>query len=142
MNEKYEAIINLPHQISKKRQQMSRSDRAAQFAPYSALSGYEDAVEETARLTDSPVELDEYEKEKINASLTYLLSAPPDTLAEITYFRPDKYKSGGAYVTACAEIGHIDEVERQITLTNGLIIKIDSIYEVKITDNSQQNRTI
>ena len=66
MNEKYEKIIHLPHHISKNRPQMSNHDRAAQFAPYSALSGYEDAVEETARLTDEKCELDDYEKELID----------------------------------------------------------------------------
>ncbi|MBQ4107778.1 MAG: hypothetical protein IJC80_00100 [Clostridia bacterium] len=97
MNEKYEKIINLPHHVSKTRPQMSVHDRAAQFAPYSALSGYEDAVEETARLTDRKIELDEYEKERINANLLAFLSAPIGTRAKITYFRPDNKKSGGAY---------------------------------------------
>ena len=66
MNEKYEKIINLPHHVSMTRESMPKADRAAQFAPYSALSGYEDAVEETARLTDGRIELDEYEKEIID----------------------------------------------------------------------------
>ena len=95
MNEKYSEIINMPHPVSKKHKPMDRLDRAAQFAPYSALSGYEDAVEETARLTDERIELDEYEKERINASLIALLSSPPDTLVSITYFRPDSHKQVG-----------------------------------------------
>ena len=61
MNEKYKEIINMPHPVSQKHKQMDRLDRAAQFAPYSALSGYEDSVEETARLTDRKTELDDYE---------------------------------------------------------------------------------
>ena len=69
MNEKYEKIINLPYKKSTKHTPMSKGDRAAQFAPYSALSGYEDAVEETARPTDGRIELDEYEKDRINAAL-------------------------------------------------------------------------
>ena len=73
MNEKYEKIINLPYRKPTKHIPMAKGDRAAQFAPYSALSGYEDAVEETARLTDSKIELDDYEKERINATLTSLL---------------------------------------------------------------------
>ena len=77
MNEKYEEIINLSHHTSSVRAPMPRADRAAQFAPYSALSGYEDAVEETARITDTPIELDEYEKEQINGALTSLLSSTP-----------------------------------------------------------------
>ena len=130
MNEKYEKIINLPHHVSPSREPMARYDRAAQFAPYSALSGYEDAVEETARLTDTRTELDEYEKEKINATLTALLSSPPDTKVSITFFRPDRSKSGGAYVTARGEVGCIDEVKKEITLVGGCPIKIDDIIEL------------
>lgn len=132
MNEKYEKIINLPHRSSKKHAPMAKSDRAAQFAPYSALSGYEDAVEETARPTDSKIELDDYEKDRINAALTSLLSSPPDTRVSITYFRPDKRKSGGAYVTVTGEIGRFDEIERELTLVGGHRIKIEDITDAKI----------
>ncbi len=130
MNEKYSEIINLSHHVSKTREPMAKADRAAQFAPYSALSGYEDAMEETARLTDGRIELDEYEKERINASLTALLSAPQDTRVSITYFRPDKRKKGGAYVTVTGEIGRIDEVKREIILMSGHPIMIDDIIEI------------
>lgn len=130
MNEKYEKIINMPHHVSKSRAQMSKQDRAAQFAPYSALSGYEDAVEETARLTDQKCELDEYEKEKINAALTDLLSSEEDKTARITFFRPDKHKPGGAYITVIGKIGKFDEIQREITLIGGTPIKIDDIIEI------------
>lgn len=130
MNEKYSKIINLPHRSSKTHDPMARSDRAAQFAPYSALSGYEDAVEETARPTDGRIELDEYEKERINASLTALLSAPPDTRVSIIYFRLDKRKTGGAYVTATGEIGKFDEVKREITLIGGCPINMDDVIDI------------
>ncbi|MBO7196741.1 MAG: hypothetical protein J6V80_05395 [Clostridia bacterium] len=132
MNEKYAQIINLPHHTSLSRPKMSKSDRAAQFAPYSALSGYEDAVEETARLTDRRIELDEYEVERINQSLTDLLSSPPDTRAAITYFRPDPKKGGGAYVTVVDEIGKINEAAREITLISGTTIKIDDILSLDV----------
>lgn len=130
MNERYKDIIDMPHHVSEKHPRMARLDRAAQFAPYSALSGYEDAVEETARLTDRQVELDEYEKEKINATLISLLSAPPDTRVSITHFRPDKKKSGGAYITVTGEVGKIDEVKREITLIGGEPISIDRIVDI------------
>ena len=130
MNEKYEKIINLPHHVSKTRPQMSRSDRAAQFAPYSALSGYEEAVEETARLTDKKQELDEYEKEKINSTLLSVLSAPTDTKVKITFFRPDEKKEGGAYVSVVGEIGRFDEITREITLVGGSPIRLDDIIEM------------
>lgn len=132
MNENYEKIINLPHHVSKTRPTMTREERAAQFAPYSALSGYEDAVEETARLTDSKVELDEYEKERINATLSALLSSPHETRISITYFRPDRYKKGGAYITLKGEFGYVDEVKKEIIIIGKNAIKIDDIIEVQI----------
>ncbi len=138
MNEKYEKIIDLPHHVSPTREPMSRLDRAAQFAPYSALSGYEDAVEETARLTDSQAELDEYEKEKINASLTALMDAPPDTKVSITHFRPDEHKSGGAYITVTGEIAYIDEVKKELTLIGRPPIKIDRIIEAKTAETQEK----
>ena len=130
MNEKYEKIINLPRHVSGKRAQMSRGERAAQFAPYSALSGYEEAVEETARLTDQKIELDEYEKEKINDTLLSLLSSPIPEKVKITFFRPDKKKVGGAYVTRVGEIGKIDEIQRKIILVGGTSINIDDVIEL------------
>ena len=132
MNERYKKIMDMPRHISDKRAPMPKIDRAAQFAPYSALSGYEDAVEETARLTDQKTELDEYEKEKINAALTDLLGSDDDKNASFTFFRPDKKKKGGAYITTTGQIGEYDELTREITLTTGRIIRIDDIIEIKI----------
>lgn len=131
MNEKYKEIINMPHPVSKKHVQMNIIDRAAQFAPYSALSGYEDSVEETARLTDKRIELDEYEKERINASLIALLSSPPDTIVSITYFRPDSRKAGGTYITITDEVASIDEIKREITMLCGKVMKIDDILNIQ-----------
>lgn len=130
MNEKYSDIISLPHHVSLTRPQMSRADRAAQFAPYSALSGYEDAVEETARITDDRIELDEGEIERINRHLTALLTAPPDTKVSITYFQPDKRKKGGAYLTVTDEVCRIDEVTRELTLMGGRSISFDEIIDI------------
>ena len=132
MNEKYEKIINLPYKKSAKHTPMPAIDRAAQFAPYSALSGYEDAVEETARLTDGRIELDDYEKERINATLVSLLSAPLVTRASITYFRPDERKSGGAYVTISDEVHTFNEVNQEIILSCGKSIRIDDIIEIVV----------
>ena len=134
MNEKYQKIIDLPHHVSKTRVTMPKSDRAAQFAPYAALNGYEDAVDETARLTDSRIELDEYEKERINTTLMSLLSSPEGTRASITYFRPDEYKSGGAYVTTTGEIAHVDEIERALVLIGGYKISVSDIFEIQVLE--------
>ncbi len=139
MNAKYEKIINLPHHVSATRQSMPQADRAAQFAPYSALSGYEDAVEETARFTDKKIELDEYEKERINSTLFALLSSPTGTRLTLTYFRPDKNKSGGEYITLNGEFSHIDEAKKEITVIGRKPIKIDSIIEAKIVKNEQNS---
>ena len=135
MNDRYEKIIDLPHHVSKTRPQIPKADRAAQFAPYSALSGYEDAVEETARLTDKKIELDEGEIEKINATLTSLLTAPLDTCVSLTFFRPDKRKSGGAYVTVSGKIEKIDDQAGSITLVGGAPVTFDNILEIYETDD-------
>ena len=131
VNEKYAKIIDLPHHESKTRPRMSRHDRAAQFAPYSALSGYEDAVRETARLTDTKGELDDYEKEKINETLTYLLSSEGGSMAEITFFKPDRKKQGGSYVTLTGEIYKIDEVKRKIIMVGGTEIPLDDLVDLQ-----------
>ena len=138
MNEKYAEIIDLPHHISPTRVPMSRSDRAAQFAPYSALSGYEGAIEETARLTDRKIELDACEIEKINNSLVTILSSPTVITSEITFFRPDERKGGGAYITLIGQIGRFDEITREITLIDGHIICIDDVIKIEIISDSQE----
>lgn len=130
MNEKYEMIINMQRPRNEKHPKMPRLDRAAQFAPYAALSGYEDAVEETARLTEGKIELDEGEIEKINSTLTRLLASPPDTKVKLTFFRPDKKKSGGAYVTTSGEIAKIDETKGEITLIGGMPIPFTNLLEI------------
>ena len=132
MNERYNKILNLPHHVSSTRQPMSSHDRAAQFAPYSALSGYDDAVVETARLTDSRTELDEYEKERINAALTDIFTSGRPTEASITYFVPDKRKAGGKYITLFGKIEQIDEYERKVILTDGRSIFIDDISDIRL----------
>ena len=139
MNEKYAEIIDLPHHTSPTRAPMPRSDRAAQFAPYSALSGYEDAVEETARLTDKKIDLDESEIEKINESLRISLSSDAKITSEITYFRHDKRKEGGAYITLIGQIGRFDEINREITLTSGHSISIDDIIKIEIISGIEQS---
>ncbi len=130
--DKYEDIIDLPHHESKRHPHMSLHDRAAQFSPFAALSGYEDAVNETARLTEEWIELDEYEKEKLNRRLALIsekLSQLP--LVEITYFMPDEKKSGGAYVTASGSVRKIDIYEGIIYMTDGTRIPVDALYRIE-----------
>ena len=99
--DKYEDIINLPHHESKNHKRMSMSVRAAIFSPFSALTGYEDAVKETARIVDKKIILGEDVKNKINIELQKILKNIKDKpQVTITYFVKDKNKNGGKYITA------------------------------------------
>lgn len=129
---KYDDIINLPHYTSKKRPRMSMHDRAAQFSPFAALTGYEDAVEETARLTDSKIELDDDKVADINTKLQLIkehLSELPEVT--VTYFVQDEKKAGGAYLTLTDKVRIIDEYEKFIVFISGKRILIDEIYSIK-----------
>lgn len=133
MSGKYDDIINLPHHVSTKRPQMSRSARAAQFAPFAAIVGLDDELEETARLTDSKPELEESEKEKINRVLQKIQNAPQKTAnITLTYFRPDGRKEGGAIITRSYELKRIDELNRRLVFTDRSEIEIDNILSIEI----------
>lgn len=121
-----------------KHQPMPIADRAAQFAPFAALTGYDEAVAETARLTDSRIELCEDRTADINAKLCMLrdrLCERPE--AEVTYFVPDGRKSGGSYVTHTGNVKRIDEYERRLIFTDGADIPIDDIFSVKLCDTDE-----
>ena len=129
---KYDDIINLPHYTSSKRPRMAMIDRAAQFSPFAALTGYDAAVKETARLTKERVELDEYQKSALNERLQILqerLSNAP--VISITYFVPDERKSGGAYCTETGVIKKIDYYERAVIMRSGTHIPIDEIIGIE-----------
>ena len=134
MSGKYDDIINLPHHVSAKRPQMSRSARAAQFAPFAALVGLDDEMEETARLTDAKPELEEAEKEKINRALLEIRNNPQkETAVELTFFRPDGRKDGGAIITRPCTVRRIDEIERKLILSDRSEIEFDNILSMKIS---------
>ena len=134
MSGKYDDIINLPHHVSAKRPQMSRSARAAQFAPFAALVGLDDEMEETARLTDTKPELEEAEKEKINRVLLEIRNNPQkETAVELTFFRPDGRKDGGAIITRTCTVRRIDEIERKLILSDRSEIEFDNILSMKIS---------
>lgn len=130
---KYDDIINLPHYVSTKHPRLSMEQRAAQFAPFAALTGYENAVKETARLTEDRIELDEEEKAIIDSRLrdiqNKLQSNPKVT---ITYFIPDSKKSGGKYVNVIGNVKKIDEYKQCIILNDKRIIPINEIIEILI----------
>ena len=129
---KYDDIMDLPHHVSATRPQMLMIDRAAQFMPFRALTGYEDAVQETARLTDERVELTEDEKALLDAKLQRLAdrldSHPQVTL---TWFQPDKRKAGGAYVTTTGRLKKIDDLEGVLLLASGERIAIKDILIIQ-----------
>ena len=128
MNNKYDDIILMAHHTSPTRPHMSMRDRAAQFAPFAALVGYDGMVEETARLTDSELELGEYDIGKIDTKLRILKQHEKShPQLEITYFRPDERKSGGRYETLHARLYRIDEHEKLVILDNGKKIPFDKI---------------
>ena len=127
----YEDILNLPHHVSKTRPQMSMLDRAAQFSPFAALTGYDAAIKETGRLTDEKIEMDEDRKTALDMKQTYLiemLDEQPEI--SITYFLPDTKKSGGAYVTVTGNLKRFDEYERLLILTDGKKIPMDDIADI------------
>lgn len=132
MSGKYDDIINLSHRVSTKRPQMTRSARAAQFAPFAALVGLDDEMEETARLTDTKPELEEAEKEKINRILLEIRDNPQkETAVELTFFRPDGRKDGGAIITVPCTVRRIDEIGRSLILSDRSKIEFENILSIK-----------
>ena len=128
----YDDIINLPHHQSKNHPRMSLHDRAAQFAPFAALTGYDDAVKEARRLTDSKPELEENQLEELDQKLADLMTRIEEhPEVTITYFEPDDKKEGGAYVTCVCKIKKIDSCKRQLILADDNVIRIDSIIEIE-----------
>ncbi len=128
MTHRYDDIIDLPHPTSKKHPRMSRSDRAAQFSPFAALTGYEGAVRETARRTEARIELEEDELAALDEKLRLALAWADDPpLVSITYFQPDRRKAGGAYVTVQGRIQKLDTRRRTLTLQDGRTIPADEI---------------
>lgn len=132
MSGEYEDIIHLPHHVSSKRPPMPMSDRAAQFSPFAALTGYDDAIRETGRLTEQKIQLDE-EVLAILDEKFHVLQEHLDEYPEIqfTYFKPDERKEGGTYITASGIVKKIQEYERQLILEDGSVIPIDDILEME-----------
>ena len=135
MNSKYKNLIYEPHHVSVRRPHMRNGDRAAQFAPFAALSGFDNAIDETARLTDRKIELDEGEKEELDRMLASLSDKIKEQPAvTVTYFIPDERKSGGKYVTADKLLKKIDTVHRQMIFTDGTRIDADDVLFLGSSD--------
>ncbi len=131
-NDKYNDIINLPRHVSSEHPQMPRSARAAQFAPFAALSGFGDEIDETARLTDDMHELDDGVAEELNRRLV-IASRNDGTRVRITYFVPDEKKRGGRYAVLCGCIKECEPALGIIKMSDGSEISIDAVVGVEIT---------
>lgn len=128
---RYDDIIGLPHPVSASHPQMSRTDRAAQFSPFAALTGYEDAIAETGRLTREQLELNEDARQILDEKLRWIqehIASLPE--AEVTYFLPDERKAGGDYVTLKSRVKKIDSYERIMVMQDGTRIPIEEIVEI------------
>ncbi len=129
---KYDDIINHPHHQSKTRKHMSQCDRAAQFSPFAALTGYDDSLKEAARWTDEKMELGEAQTEAVNARLNFLIEHLREApYVVVTYFKPDEKKTGGAYLTAEGQVKKIDEYEQCIIFTDKRKIKFENILDIQ-----------
>lgn len=129
---KYDSIMNLPHHVSKTRPQMPMSDRAAQFAPFAALTGYDSAIKETGRLTDEKIELDEEALTALDMRYQLLIDALDDQPeVTITFFQADERKEGGAYLTVTGTVKKIDTYERLITMQDGSKIPMDDVLTIE-----------
>lgn len=135
MNEKdvhrYDNIINLPHHVSAVHPQMSMHDRAAQFSPFSALTGLDDVLDETARITDDMREIGEDRAAELDEKMRILRENTAERpQITIEYFVPDENKSGGAYRTVTGNFRRFDDYSRSIVLTDGMVIPAENIYRI------------
>lgn len=130
---KYDDILNMPHHVSITRPHISMHDRAAQFSPFAALTGYDDTVRETARLTDEKLELTADRTTDLNQKIAFL-KEHADERPEITveYFIPDEKKSGGKYVTLSGKFRRIDEYNHNMVFTSGEEIPLNDIFEIDV----------
>lgn len=131
MERKYLEIIDKKSPVSALYPKMPRMSRAAQFAPYAALSGYDGVVKEEARLTERRIELDEYEIEEINDKLRLLSEDNFESRVLITYFVADAIKSGGSYITLSEKIKKIDDIEKILVTVSGKSIPLKDILTVE-----------
>lgn len=140
MSGKYDDIINMERPVSKRHPPMPRANRAAQFAPFAALTGYEAVIDEAARLTARQIELDEDAKAEINRQLLALVArtdAGEPVQVELTWFEPDGLKLGGAYRTELVLVRRVDQTYRLLELSDHRVIEIDRV--LNITQKRTQN---
>lgn len=127
----YDDIINLPHHVSKRHPQMSLYARSAQFAPFAALTGYEDAIKETSRETSEKIDIDDELKSILDSKLQIIMEQKKNKPEiSITYFISDLKKDGGSYITVTGIIKKIDLYNQHICLANNTEIPINDIINI------------
>ncbi len=129
---KYDDIINLPHHVSSTRPHMSIEERAAQFSPFAALTGHEDAIKETARQTEREIILDENELEILDEKLKAILSDKSDNKnIKVVYYVPDENKNGGKYVECSGRVKKMDEYRHVLVMEDGTEINVGRIADIQ-----------
>ena len=132
----YDDIINLPHPTSKRHKPMSLQMRAAQFAPFAALTGHDAAIDETARLTEGQVELDGDVMKSLDQKMAELRDIMQQDVTQptltITYFQPDRYKAGGSYITQTLRLKSIDETQHRMIFSDGTTIPLAHIVDMEL----------
>ena len=131
---KYGDIIDHPHFVSPDHPPMAIENRAAQFSPFAALTGYDDLVAEAARYTGERVTLDESKKEELDRILSFLLAQPAPPTVSVTYFLPDEKKAGGAYVTVTGGLERFDQTKKTLCLSGGERIPVEDVIEIEAED--------
>lgn len=131
MKHPYDDIIDLPHHVSERHPQMSMYNRAAQFAPFAALTGHDAAITEAARLTDAELELSESDAEVLNRKLAYLQSLDENPTISVTYFVPDDRKKGGSYHTTSGIVKSVEVDKGVLQFEDGTGISICRIRGIE-----------
>ena len=130
--EEYDDIINLPHHVSKNHPPMPMMNRAAQFAPFAALTGYDAVINETGRLTDGFIELDENKKEQLNRRIAELMETIDEQPSvTITFFKPDERKAGGSYFTVSGQLKKVDEFNQILVMEDDMVIPFKCIFDIQ-----------
>ena len=135
MDRRYQTLLSLPRPQSVRHPPMSCAERACQFAPFAALTGYEEAAQEAARLTDTPREVGEDEAVLLDRQLRRIqaqLSAGIFPQIQVTYFVPDRLKSGGAYVKLSGPVRRLEPAARILIFQDGRIVPIDRITQIRL----------
>ena len=131
-SEDYSDIINLPHHVSRNHPPMPMMNRAAQFAPFAALTGYEAVIQETGRLTDEFIELSDDDKERLNQMIAELMEKIEEhPSVTVTYFKPDSRKAGGSYATISGRLKSVDEIQQILFMEDGTTIPFNCINDIR-----------